>query len=145
MPSDHVLLCYSISTGSDTLLPAVAALCETRGARLSVVLPVIDQALPRGCCGIQGDHWRQLVDADAREALRHASRRLTSLGAQPKHVALEVGPSIPDVVAQAAARWDCTIVVAPAKRRPWSGGLSRRQVKALRRHGGRELVELAGA
>ena len=124
MPPDHVLL------------------CAARSARLSVVLPMIDAAVPGGCCGIQGDHWRLIIDQDARDALRRTARLLTSLGAHPEHVALEAGSSIPQVIEQAAMRWGCTIVAVAGKRLPWSGGLSRRQLKALRRVGGRKLVEL---
>ena len=142
MPPDHVLLCCPSSTGDDRLLTEVTALCATRGARLSVVLPVVDAAVPRGCCGIQGDHWRRIIDQDARSALRRTARLLTSLGAHPEHVALEAGPSLPEVIEQAATRWGCTIVAVAGKRRLWSVGLSRRQLKTLRRVGGRELVEL---
>jgi nucleotide-binding universal stress UspA family protein len=142
MAPDHVLLCCPGSTGDDRLLSEVTALCSARGARLSVVLPMVDAAVPRGCCGIQGDHWQRIIDQDARNALTRTARRLTSLGARPEHVALEAGPSIPEVVEQAATRWDCTIVAVAGKRRLWSAGLPRRQLKALRRSGGRELVEL---
>jgi hypothetical protein len=142
MPPDHVLLCCPGSTGDDRLLTEVAALCSARGARLSVVLPMVDAAVPRGCCGIQGDHWRRIIDQDARDALRRTARHLTSLGAHPEHVALEPGPSVPEVVDQAATRWGCTIVAVAGKRRLWSAGLPRRQLRALRRRGGRELVEL---
>jgi nucleotide-binding universal stress UspA family protein len=145
MPPDHVLLCFPNSSGNDRLLTEVTALCAARSARLSLVLPVVDAAVPRGCCGIQADHWRRIVDEDARDALRHATRLLTSLGADPEHIALETGPSIPEVVARAATRWDCTIVAVAGRRRLWSTGLSRRQLKALRRSAGRELIELGSS
>jgi hypothetical protein len=103
---------------------------------------MVDAAVPRGCCGIQADQWRRIIDQDARNALKRTARHLTSLGAHPEHVALEAGPSIQDVVEHTATRWDCTIVAVAGKRRLWSAGLSRRQLRALRRSGGRELVEL---
>jgi hypothetical protein len=142
MPPDHVLLCCPSSTGDDRVLIEVAALCSARDARLSVVVPMVDAAVPSGCCGIQADHWRRIIDQDARIALQRTARHLTSLGTHPEHVALEVGPSIHDVVEHTATRWDCTIVAVAGKRRLWSAGLSRRQLRALRRSGGRELVEL---
>ena len=145
VPTGHVLLCYASPYGGDRLLSKVAALCEEREARLSVLLPVIDEAPPRACCGIQGEQWGRLVDEDARDALRQAARRLTDLGVDPERLVLEAGPSIPEVVERAAAQWGCTIVAAARKRRPWSGGLSRRQLTALRRDVGRELVELSDA
>ena len=59
MVAKHVLLCYLRSAQSDDALRQVADLCARTGAELSVVMPVIDAAIPDGCCGIQGEQWRR--------------------------------------------------------------------------------------
>jgi nucleotide-binding universal stress UspA family protein len=143
MRAEHALLCYFGSAESD--LRQAAALCESAGARLSVVLPVVDAPLAGGCCGIQGEHWQRLMHADTRDALERARRLLESIHSRPVNVAVEAGSSVTEALQQAARRWACDVVAVRRKRRPWSGGLSRRRVKALRRSLDLEVIELGNS
>jgi nucleotide-binding universal stress UspA family protein len=144
MTAEHVLLCYFGSADSDATLRRAAQFCRRAGAELSVVLPVVDGPVADGCCGIQGEHWQRLTDEDARRALAHAVRLLDDRGSPAMNVAVEAGASIAEIAQQAAMRWECDLVAVRRKPRPWSGGLSRRRVKALRRSLDCELIELDG-
>jgi hypothetical protein len=142
MVANHVLLCYLRSAQSDNVLRQVADLCARRGAQLSVVMPVIDAAIPDGCCGIQGEQWRRITDEDSRDAMRRAVQLLDSLGCSPANAAVEVGPSVPEIARRAAARCACDVIAVTAKRHRWSSaGLSRRQLKWLRHAEPREVIE----
>jgi hypothetical protein len=133
-------MCYLHSANSDATLRQVADLCAVLDARLSVVMPVIDTAIPDGCCGIQGEHWRRLTDEDSRDAMRRAVALLDSPARQRGD---RGGPSVPETARRAAARCACDVTAVSAKRYPWSSaGLSRRQLKRLRRAAPREVVEL---
>jgi hypothetical protein len=92
---------------------------------------VVDEAVARGCCGIQGDVWRRLVDDDARHALRKAAQTLRRLDCGPEEAALQTGASVEAIITQAAAEWNCDVVAAQIKRRPWSVGLSPRQADGI--------------
>jgi hypothetical protein len=141
--TNHVLLCYLRPARSDNLLRQVADLCARRRASLSVVMPVVDAAIPDGCCGIHGEHWRKITDEDSRDAMRHAVDLLESLGCAPANAAIEVGPSVPEIAQRAAARCGCDAIAVSAKRHPWSSGaLSRRQLGRLRDAEAREVIEL---
>jgi sugar phosphate isomerase/epimerase len=143
MVATHVLLCYLRPARSDAVLRQVAELCAERGTSLSVVMPVIDAAIPDGCCGVQGEQWRRLTDEDSRDALRRAVHILESLGCAPADAAIEVGPSVPEIAQRAAARCGCDAIAVSAKRHPWSsGGLSRRQLDRLRTAQPRDVIEL---
>ena len=143
MAVNHVLLCYLRPAGSEALLRQVADLCTERGASLSVVLPVIDAAIPDGCCGIQGEQWRRITDEDSRDAMRHAVDLLETLGCAPTNAAIEVGPSVPEIALRAAGRCGADAIAVSAKRHPWSnGGLSRRQLDRLRTAQPRDVIEL---
>jgi nucleotide-binding universal stress UspA family protein len=137
------LLCHFGSAQSDGVLRQAAELCAGCGAQLSVVMPVVDATVPDGCCGIQGEQWRRLMDEDAREAMQRAVRLLQGLGCAPVNVALEVGPSVAAIAQQAAARFGCDVVAVSRRRWPWSTGLSRRQAEKVRRAGSSRVVELA--
>jgi hypothetical protein len=139
----HVLLCYLGSGDNEPLLRQAAELCERCGADLSLVLPIIDGAVPDGCCGIQGEHWRQLTDEGTRDAAQRAVQLLARLGAPPVNVAIEAGPSLAAVAGRAAVRYGCDVIAIGRKRAPWSsGGLSRRQLQALRREQSHGVLEL---
>jgi hypothetical protein len=143
MVATHVLLCYLRPARSDGMLRQVAELCAKRRASLSVVMPVVDAAIPDGCCGIQGEQWRRLTDEDSRDAMRHAVDLLESLGCAPANAAIEVGPSVAEIAQRAAARCGCDAIAVSAKRHAWSsGGLSRRQLERLRNAAPREVIEL---
>jgi hypothetical protein len=143
MAADHVLLCYLRPARSDAMLREVAGLCAQRGASLSIVMPVLDAAIPDGCCGIQGEQWRRLTDEDSRDAMRHAVDLLERLGCAPANAAIEVGPSVPEIAQRAAARCGCDAIAISAKQHPWSsGGLSRRQLNRLHNAQPREVIEL---
>jgi nucleotide-binding universal stress UspA family protein len=143
MAAEHVLLCYLRSGRSDTMLRDVAAACAELGAKLSVVMPIVDAAIPDGCCGIQGEQWRRLTDEDSRDALRRAVHLLDSLGCPPVDAAIEVGPSVPEIARSAAARCECDVIAVGARRHAWSGGgLSRRQLERLRDAQPREVLVL---
>jgi nucleotide-binding universal stress UspA family protein len=129
-----VVACVVLTFGSLARCAPAAALCESEG--------LIDAPLARGCCGIQGDQWQRLMDADTRDALEQALRLLESIHSRPVNVAVEAGSSVTEALQQAAGRWACDVVAVSRKRRPWSGGLSRRGVKALRRSLDLEVVEL---
>lgn len=77
---EHIMLCYLGSAESDDVLRGAVELCEESGAELSVLLPVIDSPVPGGCCGIQGEHWRRLMDDETRNAAERAERALTAWG-----------------------------------------------------------------
>jgi hypothetical protein len=142
-PPQHVLLLYLGSGKNDEVLHRAAELCEHSGAQLSVALPVVDAAIPRGCCGIQGEQWRSMMDEETRESALRAMRLLQGLGCTPASVDIEVGSSIPDIAQQAGTRCSCDVIAVSAKRRPWSmGGLSRRQIKRIRRAGPIQVLEL---
>jgi hypothetical protein len=143
MSPRHVLLCYLGTGDNEQLLRQAAELCERSGAELSLVLPVIDGAVPDGCCGIQGEHWRRLTDEDTRDTAQRAGRLLERLGAPPVNIAIEVGPSLADIASRAAERCGCDFIAIGRKRAPWSsGGLSRRKLQALRRTQPHGVVEL---
>jgi nucleotide-binding universal stress UspA family protein len=126
------------------VLRATAELCAS-GAKVSVVLPVADAAMPRGCCGIQGEQWRRLIDEDVHEAAQRAVHVLEGMGCRPTEVAIEVGPSVAEAVQQAATARGCDLIAVGAKRHPWSsGGLSKRKLKKLRRAGPNDVLVLAG-
>jgi hypothetical protein len=69
MPAGHVLLCCPSTAANDGVLREAAALYGARHARLSLVLPMSDEPLPRGCCGMGSYQWRRLVEEVARDAL----------------------------------------------------------------------------
>ena len=128
----HVLLCLGGASDDDPAVPRAAALCRETGARLSVVVPIVDATAPRGCCGIQGEHWRTLLDEQTAEDLRRVARQLEQLCCRPDDVAIEVGASMPEIVTGTLQRLGCDLVLVSRRRRPWSGwGLSRRQLNAL--------------
>jgi nucleotide-binding universal stress UspA family protein len=139
----HIALYYLGSAHDERLLQQAAELCESSGAELSLVLPIVDGAVPDGCCGIQGDHWRRLTDEDTRGAARRAARVLEGLGCPPVNIAVESGPSLADIAARTAARYGCDVIAVGRKRRPWStAGVSRRQVNELRAACPQHVVEL---
>lgn len=110
-----------------------------------MVLPVADAAMPSGCCGIQGEQWRRLIDEDVHEAAQRAVAVLEGMGCRPTEVAIEVGPSVAETVQQAATARGCDLIAVGAKRHPWSsGGLSKRKLKKLRRAGPNDVLALAG-
>jgi hypothetical protein len=146
MRAEHILLCDSCSPANDHVLRRAAEMSHGSGARLSLVLPVLDTPVPDGCCGIQGRQWQHLMEEDERAALRSAVRRLESLDSQPAHAAIEVGDSLADIVQRCLTSWGCDVVAVGPKRRPWStGGLSRRGVEALRHGVDCAVVELSAA
>jgi hypothetical protein len=143
MLANHVLLCYLRPARSDAMLRQVADLCAKRRASLSVVMPVVDAAIPDGCCGIQAEQWRRLTDEDSRDAMRRAVNFLESLGCAPADAAIEVGPSVPEIALRAASRCGADSIAVGAKRHPWStGGLTRRQLERLRNTQAHEVIEL---
>jgi hypothetical protein len=42
-------------------------------------MPVIDAAIPDGCCGIQGEHWRRITDEGSPDDMRLSRRQLDRL------------------------------------------------------------------
>jgi nucleotide-binding universal stress UspA family protein len=144
MRPEHLLLCYFGTGVNQDVLRQTAELCEMAGARLSLVLPVVDATIPDGCCGIQGEHWRRLTDEDTRDAARRAVELLSTLGCPPANVAIESGASVAEIARRAAARYGCDAVAIARKRRPWSsGGLSRRHLTELRREVRQEIFEFS--
>jgi hypothetical protein len=119
-------------------------LCASSGAELSLVLPIVDEAVPDGCCGIQGAHWRQLIDEDTRDAAQRAAWLLEGAGCSPANVAVEVGPSLADIATRTADRFGCDVIAIGRKRQPLSNaGASRRQINELRAACSLLIVELA--
>lgn len=132
----HVLLCLVEASDNDPAVARAAQLCRNSGAKLSVVIAVVDAAAPRGCCGVQGDRWRKLLDDETAERVRHAALELDHLCCRPEAVEIEVGPSVGDIVVAATDRLGCDRVVVSRRPRLWSGwGLSGRQLASLRRTG----------
>ena len=145
MPPQHVLLCYLGPADRDEVLREAAQLCDESGAELSVVVPVIDAPVPDGCCGIQGEHWRRLMDEETQDAAERAERLLRGWGCPPANLVVDVGASVGDVVSRAAHRFGCDVVAVGRKRRRWSTrGLSRRERRALNRATPGTVLELAG-
>jgi nucleotide-binding universal stress UspA family protein len=139
----HILLCHLGSGDNEQLLRRAAELCARSGADLSLVVPVVDGAMPDGCCGIDGEHWRRLTDEGTRDAAQRAVRLLEALGCPSRNVAIEAGPSLAEIAARAAERYGCDVIAIARKRAPWSsGGLSRRQLDKLRRGQSRSVLEL---
>jgi hypothetical protein len=142
VPRHIALYCFG-SGDNEPLLRQAAELCRRSDVKLSLVLPIIDDVVPDGCCGIQADHWRRLVDDDLGDAAQRAVRFLQRSGCPPVNVAVEVGPSLGDIAARTAARHGCDVIAVGRKRRPWSSaGASRRQVNELRAASRLEVVEL---
>ena len=136
MPLNHVLLCLVGVSERDPAIAQTADLCRASGAKLSVIVPVIDAVAAGGCCGIQGDHWQRLLDEQTAEAVRDAVAQLARLRCRPETVEIVVGRSIAEVVEVSSSRLGCDRVVVNRRHRPLSGsGLSRRQVASLRRAG----------
>lgn len=131
MSPRHILLCHSSGYG-DAFLSQAAELCRASRAKLTVVLPVVDVRAADGCCGIQGDQWRRLMDEADREAGLRALDVLDRMGCRPQHVAVEVGPSLPQIAQRAAERAGCDTIAVGRRRWPWSSGLSRRRLAKLR-------------
>jgi len=139
----HIALYYLGSADNEQLLRQAAELCQASGAGLSLVLPVVDGAVPDGCCGIQGEHWRRLIDEDTHDTAQRAARILEAVGCSPANVAVEVGPSLADIAARTADRYGCDVMAIGRKRRPWSSaGASRRQVNELRAASPLDVLEL---
>jgi nucleotide-binding universal stress UspA family protein len=146
MAPRHVALCYLGTADDEQLLRRAAELAARSGARLSLVLPIVDGAIPDGCCGIQAEHWQRLVEEDARGAAQRAVQCLEEFGCPPVNVALELGPSLAEIARRAAARYGCDVIAVGRKRPPWSSaGMSRRHVNALRAACPQEVVELLPA
>jgi nucleotide-binding universal stress UspA family protein len=143
MAPRHVAL-YSLgSAANEQFLRQAAELCASAGAELSLVLLIVDEAVPDGCCGIQGAHWRRLIDEDTRDAAQRAAQLLEGAGCSPANVAVEVGPSLADIAARTADRFGCDVIAIGRKRRPWSNaGASRRQINQLRAACSPHIVEL---
>jgi nucleotide-binding universal stress UspA family protein len=143
MAARHVLLCYLGSADSDEVLREAAKLCSDSSAELSVLLPFVDAPVPDGCCGIQGEHWRRLMDEQTRDAADRAERLLTAWGCPPVNVAIQTGTSIRDIALRAATRYGCDVVAVGRRRRRWSfGGLPRRELKELHRAAPERVLEL---
>jgi nucleotide-binding universal stress UspA family protein len=119
-PPRHIVLCYLGSATRERVVREAAELCQRSGARLSLVLPIVDTVVPRGCCGIQGEQWRDLVGEATRDAARDVARLLDTYGCRPANVEIEVGPSVDEIAARAAARYDCDTIAIARRRRPWS-------------------------
>ncbi|MEA2341763.1 MAG: hypothetical protein QOG11_1840, partial [Solirubrobacteraceae bacterium] len=136
----HVLLCCFGAVDRDEVLHQAAALCSTTGAGLSVVVPIVDADVPDGCCGIQAQPWRRLLDEDTRDELRRARRVLAQSGCHPVHASAELGRSVGSIVQAIGAAWGCD-AVAVARPRPWSLG-ARRRLEVLRRDLACEVIEL---
>lgn len=145
MTATHVLLCYLASRGGDSVLGDGLGLAENLSARLTVVLPVVEVPLSRGCCGIQPAHWERLLEEDTRAAADRASKVLRGAG-MVGEVSIVRGSSITNILSLCAARSGCDLIAVPAKAHPWStGGLSRRIVRAVRRGTSCQVIELARA
>ncbi|MEN3280219.1 MAG: hypothetical protein V7607_1359 [Solirubrobacteraceae bacterium] len=139
----HIALYCLGSPHDEELLRQAAELCKNCRADLSLVVPIVDGAVPDGCCGIRGEHWRRLIDEDTRDAARSAARALEGLGCAPVNIAVEIGPSLADIAARTAARYGCDAIAVGRKRRPWSSaGASRRQLNELRAACTQDVVEL---
>jgi nucleotide-binding universal stress UspA family protein len=114
----HIVLCYLGSAIRERV--EAAQLCQTSGARLSLVLPIVDTVVPRGCCGIQGEQWRDLAREATCDAARDVARLLDAHGCPPVNVEIEVGASVDEIAARAAARYGCDAIAIARRRRPWS-------------------------
>jgi hypothetical protein len=124
-------------------LRQAAELCARSGAELSLVLRIVDEAVPDGCCRIQGEHWRRLIDEDTRDDAQRAARPLEGLGCPPVNVAVELAPRWLTPLPGTADRYGCDVIAVGPKRRPWSSaGASRRQVDELRAACPLEVLEL---
>jgi nucleotide-binding universal stress UspA family protein len=136
---DHLLLCYRPTREGDRALARAAALADPG---LTVVLPVVDGPLARGCCAIQPAQWERILDADTRLAARRASALLEAAG-QPRQVSVETGPTVDEVLRRVAEESGCDAIAVPARRRPWSsGGFSSRAVRGIAEHTGRPVIPL---
>jgi len=139
------MLCYLRPAEADQVLREAVALCEESGAKLSVLFPVVDAPVPDGCCGIQGEHWRRLMDEETRNAAGRAEQLLRAWGCPPANVAVQAGPSIYDIVLLAASRYGCDVIAVRRRRRRWSiGGLPRRELRELHRAAPGRILELSG-
>ena len=139
----RVLFCSTGFTVDDKVMSEVAAYCAHAGAEASVVLALLDGPAAGGCCGIQGPQWERLMEDHARDALEEVKAGLRRLGCHVVAASVETTSSFAEAVNRGVARWDCDVVVVPARRQPWSrDGLSRRQLRELRRTAQREVVEL---
>jgi nucleotide-binding universal stress UspA family protein len=116
----HVVLCYLGSAIRERVVREAAQLCQTSGAKLSLVLPIVDAAVPDGCCGIQGEQWRGLAGEATADAAREVARLLDAFGCRPVNVEIEVGPSVEEIAARAAERYGCDTIAIGRRRRPWS-------------------------
>jgi nucleotide-binding universal stress UspA family protein len=116
----HVVLCYLGSAIRERLVREAAELCQASGAKLSLVLPIVDTTVPDGCCGIQREQWRALAGEATRDAARELARMLDAYGCPPVNVDIEAGPSVDEIAERAAARYGCDAIAIGRRRRPWS-------------------------
>jgi len=72
----HVLFPYHASRRGDRALRAAADLADRSGAKLTVLVPVIDTEGGRRCCGIQGQKWLSLLREVAANDLERAQAHL---------------------------------------------------------------------
>lgn len=143
MAPSHLLLCFFGSADVEAVVHQAGALSAREGARLSVIVPIIDSTVPAGCCGIGSEHWKRLTNMDARESLEGAVSLLERAGCAPVNAGIEVGPSVDAIVRQAVERWACDAVCLARRVRPWSSaGLSRRRLMSLREATDRKIVLL---
>lgn len=120
----HVLAIYrATSTGRRTIREA-SAIATEHGAQLTIAVVVGDRTRC-GSCAISADRWDAVVFEGALQDLDDAHFVVGQAGA---HLAIIEG-SGPRVIADAAERMRCDVVVVPVARFSPRGGLAR----ALRR------------
>lgn len=145
MHAEHILLLLVGAPTNDGTLALVASLADGGGARLSVVLGVVDSPLSGGCCGIQAQQWQRLLDDGSRAELHRVVVGLRSRGCEPVNADVQVGNALADIVERSLESWDCDLVVVARRHRPWSSaGLTERRLRRLRRSVRCDVVELRG-
>lgn len=139
MAPEHILLCYRRCPAGDVALVRAAELATETGARLTVLVPLLEVDRSPRCCGIQGKQWRSLVRGALREELEHAAKVLADPGVE---LALGEGPTIAAAVAGYAERNGCDLVGLPDGGLWSRAGTPRRELREIERRAPGRVIRL---
>jgi nucleotide-binding universal stress UspA family protein len=127
----HVLAIYQATSTGKRAIREASAIATEHGAQLTIAVTAGERSR-RGCCAISADRWDAVVFEGALQDLDDAHCVVGEAGA---HLAIIEG-SGPRVIADAAERMRCDLVVVPVARFSPRGGLAR----ALRRRTGASVI-----
>ena len=128
----HILVVCEDTPDGDHALFAAAGFAQQMGAHLTVAAVAdVDTGLRRRCCGSGAPYLAHTEREDAAARLRRAGVLLTD---QPDLQLVTVYGARATALIEAAATYDCDLIVVPAqRRRRLSGPWSRDDTRTLRR------------